>query len=46
MMPQSTAKDISPALQARIKKARSEHAKGETISCNTPDEMQKYFDSL
>ena len=26
--------------------AREEYAKGETISCHTPEEMQKYFDSL
>lgn len=37
---------ITPALHARIKKAREESARGETIVCNTPDEMQKYFDSL
>ena len=32
---------ISPALYARMKKAREEYAKGETISCSTPEEMQK-----
>ena len=37
---------ISPSLYARMKKARKEYEKGETIACNTPDEMQKYFDSL
>ena len=37
---------ISPSLHLRIKKARKEYANGETISCNTPEEMQKYFDSL
>ena len=37
---------ISPALHARIKKAREESAHNETIVCCTPDEMQKYFDSL
>ena len=37
---------ISPALHARIKKAREESAHNETIVCSTPDEMQKYFDSL
>lgn len=45
----ATVKDdnrISPALYARMKKARKEYANGETISCSTPEEMQKYFDSL
>jgi hypothetical protein len=37
---------ITPALRRSIKKARKEFAKGETISCRTPEEMQKYFDSL
>lgn len=37
---------ITPALYAKIKKARQEYAGGETISCSTPEEMQKYFDSL
>ena len=37
---------ITPALYAKIKKARHEYANGETISCSTPEEMQKYFDSL
>ena len=37
---------ITPALNLRMKKAREEFAKGETISCSTPDEMQNYFDSL
>ena len=39
-------KSISPALRRSIKKAREEYSKGETISCRTPEEMQKYFDSL
>ena len=37
---------ITPSLYARMKKARREYANGETISCSTPEEMQKYFDSL
>ena len=37
---------ITPALQTRIGKARAESARGETVVCNTPEEMQKYFDSL
>lgn len=39
-------KSITPALRRSIKKAREESARGETIRCNTPEEMQKYFDSL
>lgn len=37
---------ITPALSRSIAKARQESAKGETIVCNTPEDMQKYFDSL
>ena len=37
---------ITPALRRSINKARREYAKGETISCSTPEEMQRYFDSL
>ena len=37
---------ISPTLRRSINKARREYAKGETISCSTPEEMQRYFDSL
>ena len=37
---------ITPALRRSIDKARREYAKGETISCSTPEEMQRYFDSL
>ena len=29
-----------------INKARREFANGETIKCGTPEEMQRYFDSL
>lgn len=37
---------ITPSMRRSINKARSEYANGETISCNTPEEMQRYFDSL
>ena len=37
---------ITPAMRRRIAKARRESANGETIVCKTPEEMQKYFDSL
>lgn len=39
-------KTITPAMRRSINKARREMAKGETIKCNTPEEMQRYFDSL
>ena len=39
-------RSITPAMRRAMKKAREEYAKGETISCHTPEEMQKYFDSL
>ena len=37
---------VTPALRRSINKARREYAKGETIKCGTPEEMQRYFDSL
>ena len=37
---------LTPAMQRSINKARREYANGETISCRTPEEMQRYFDSL
>ena len=37
---------ITPSMRRSIKKARREYANGETISCSTPEEMQRYFDSL
>jgi len=37
---------ITPAMRRSINKARREFAKGETIKCSTPEEMQRYFDSL
>lgn len=42
----SDNRTITPAIRASIKKAREESARGETIVCNTPEEMQQYFDSL
>ena len=37
---------ITPAMRRSINKARRELANGETIKCSTPEEMQRYFDSL
>ncbi|MBQ3876737.1 MAG: hypothetical protein II792_00495 [Prevotella sp.] len=37
---------ITPAMRRSINKARREYANGETIKCSTPEEMQRYFDSL
>ena len=42
----SDDRSITPALRRSMRKAREEYAKGETISCRTPEEMQKYFDGL
>ena len=39
-------KTITPGMRRSINKARREYANGETISCSTPEEMQRYFDSL
>ncbi len=37
---------ITTAMRRSINKARREYANGETISCSTPEEMQRYFDNL
>ncbi len=37
---------ITPSLAKKIAKARAEYKKGETISCSTPEELQRYLDSL
>lgn len=37
---------VTPALRTKIKKAREESAKGETVVCSSPEEMKQYFDSL
>ena len=42
----SDDRTITPAIRRSINKARREYAKGETIKCSTPEEMQQYFDSL
>ena len=34
-------KTITPAMRRSINKARREYANGETISCSTPEEMQR-----
>ena len=39
-------KSITPAMRRSINKARREYANGETVSCSTPEDMQRYFDSL
>ena len=42
----SDERGITPAIRANIKKAREESLRGETIVCNTAEEMQQYFDNL
>ena len=37
---------ITPAMRRRIAQARKESKNGETITCRTAEEMQRYFDSL
>ena len=39
-------KTITTAMRRSINKARREYANCETISCSTPEEMQRYFDNL
>lgn len=40
------AQTITPAMRRQINKARKERTAGQTIICRTPQEMQRYFDSL
>lgn len=42
----NTKNMITPEMAVQIRKAREEYSRGETIRCSTPEEMQKYFDSL
>lgn len=42
----SDERGITPAIRANIKKAREESLCGETIVCNTAEDMQRYFDNL
>lgn len=42
----SDDKTITPDIRRAINKARREYANGETIKCSSPEEMQRYFDSL
>ena len=42
----SDDKTITPAMRRSINKARREYANSETVSCSTPEEMQRYFDTL
>lgn len=37
---------ITPAIAKQIRKARKEYSRGETIRCESPEEMQQFFDSL
>lgn len=37
---------ITPALAMQIRKAREEYSKAETVRCETPEQMQEFFDSL
>ena len=40
------AQIITPAMRRQISKARKEHETGQTKVCRTPQEMQRYFESL
>lgn len=37
---------ITPALAMQIRKAREEYSKAETTRCESPEQMQQFFDSL
>ncbi|MBQ4450139.1 MAG: hypothetical protein II900_06885 [Prevotella sp.] len=45
-IPKQSQMIISPSMRCYINKARKEYANGETISCSTPEDMQRYLDSL
>ena len=40
------AETITPAMRRRISRARKQYAEGQTIKCETMQEMQQFFDSL
>ena len=37
---------ITPELALQIRKAREEYSKAENTRCETPEQMQQFFDSL
>ena len=37
---------ITPALAIQIRKAREEYSRAETTRCETPEQMQEFFDNL
>ena len=37
---------ITPALEAKIEKARKEFREGKTISLKTHEDIERYFDSM
>ncbi len=37
---------ITPELEAKIKKARQEFKEGKTISLNSPEDIDNYFESM
>lgn len=41
-----TSNRITPELARQIQRARQEYQRGETIRCSTPEEMERYFESL
>lgn len=45
-IPKQSQMRITPSICCNVNKAREEYANGETISCSTPEDMQRYFDSL
>ena len=45
-IPKQSQMRITPSICCYVNKAREEYANGETISCSTPEDMQRYFDSL
>lgn len=38
--------DISPELEKKIEEAREQYRRGETISCNTMEELHRFLASL
>ena len=42
----TSANSISPSLSRKLNLARREYKNGESIVCRTPEDMNRYFDSL
>lgn len=44
--PATPTNSISPSLSRKLNLARREYKNGETVICHSPEDMNRYFDSL